>query len=677
LRAGAARSVAEGPTEAGGYTMYSSFKRLVVGPPLSIREEESERLGKPTGLAVFASDAISSTAYATQQILGVLVPFAGLAALSYLVPISLVVVVLLGVVTLSYRQTVFAYPTGGGSYVVSRENLGVNAALVAGASLLVDYVLTVAVSVSAGVAAVIAAIPDLAPHRVSLCLIAIGGMMFANLRGLRASGKVFVGPTYAYVVMLALLLLAGAYGVFTGSLQAIHDPATEAARADLASTAAGGVTFIVLLRAFSSGAVALTGVEAISNGVPAFRKPAPNNAALTMLFMALILGGGFFGVSWLTDRLQPIPTDTQTVLSSMGGAVFGSSSVLFYLLQVSTFAILTLAANTSFADFPRVSSIMARDGYLPRQLMDRGDRLVYSNGIILLALVAGLLIVVFHGDTDLLVPLYAIGVFTAFTLSQTGMVVRHWKRRESGWPLRLAINAVGAVTTLVVLGVVAVSKFTYGAWIPLVLIPVLVLLFLRIHTHYQRVLDRLAIPDDYVVGRHSDTVVVLFDRMHRGVLDALTYARSLRPQRLECLAVVADESAADDVRREWARREAPGDLRVTVAPTHDLIEPVLALLDELDRDDPDEIVTIVMAEYVLSHWWAQMLHNQNVVMLRARLHLRPNTVVAAVPIFVGETPNPDVGIEPTTRPAPRPTRGASEPPPPRSAKANDIDTPPR
>ena len=419
--------------------MYSTLKRIFVGRPIPSSDEHHQRLPKVIALAVFASDAISSTAYATEEILLVLVPVAAMAALEDLVPIAIVVVILLAIVTTSYRQTLFAYPSGGGSYIVSKDNLGVTPALVAGASLLVDYVLTVAVSVSAGVAAITSAFPSTQDIRVPMCLGFIALMTVANLRGVKESGRLFAGPTYLYVLALTALIGYGLYRSYFGGLDPL--PVDEESLNELTENGSliTGITLFALLRAFSSGAVALSGVEAISNGVPAFRPPEPRNAARTLIWMSCILGATFFGISVLAHRLQPTVSEHETLLSIMGGAVFGDGTFFYYVLQFSTFAILILAANTAYADFPRLSSIIARDGFLPRQLKSRGDRLVFSNGILVLAGVAGLLVVIFGGETSALIPLYAVGVFTGFTLSQTGMCVHHWHERS----VELAAEAHG------------------------------------------------------------------------------------------------------------------------------------------------------------------------------------------------------------------------------------------
>ncbi len=611
--------------------MYSAFKRVVVGSPLASSEESHQRLGRPTALAVFASDAISSTAYATEEILLVLVPVAGLMALNDLVPIAIVVVALLAIVITSYRQTIYAYPNGGGSYVVSRENLGTTPAQVAGASLLIDYILTVAVSISAGTAAIISAFQGLAPYRVEMCLGFVVIMTLANLRGLKESGRLFAGPTYVYIVSLGLLVAVGLIRVFFFHLEALPpNPERLNDLTDNGSTL-GTVGILLILRAFSSGAVALTGIEAISNGVPAFRKPESHNAATTLIAMGTILGGFFFGISVLASHISPTVSEDETLLSIMGRYVFGGENLLYYLLQFSTFAILTLAANTAFADFPRVSSIIASDGFLPRQLANRGDRLVFSNGVVVLAAVASLLIIAFGGQTSALIPLYAVGVFTGFTLSQYGMVRHHRREKEKGWRRNQYINMFGSFATLIVLGVVVVSKFAIGAWIPVVLIPLVVLLFKSIGRHYDRVSAALAVPADYRLRRRTHTVVVLVGNVHRGVLDAIAYGRTLAPDRLIAVSVVRDEEEQQRITQQFLDYELPVDLRTIYSPYRELTGPIMRFIDEIDEDWPDDIITVVVPEFVLHHWWEQILHNQSALLLRARLRLRPNTVVTAVP----------------------------------------------
>ncbi len=614
--------------------MYSTLKRIFIGSPIASTEEHHQRLNKRVALAVFASDAISSTAYATEEILLVLVPLGAYAAFTDLVPISLVVVALLAIVVSSYRQTIRAYPNGGGSYVVSRENLGTLPSLVAGSSLLVDYILTVAVSVSAGTAAITSAFPGLAPYRVPIILGFILIMTLANLRGLKESGRLFAPPTYIYVGMLFLLIGTGLYRVYLGDLGPIEGQ--EEALAELTGDGEllTGITLFALMRAFSSGAVALSGVEAVSDGVPAFRKPEAKNASTTIVAMGAILATGFFGLSVLANQLKPIPQEEgPTVLSMMGSAVFGQDTFLYFALQFATFAILILAANTAFADFPRLSFFVARDGFLPRQLANRGDRLVFSNGILILAGFASILVVVFGGEVSALIPLYAVGVFTGFTLSQSGMVVRHWRRRDPRWRISLAVNLVGAITTFVVLVVVVVSKFTIGAWIPAVVIPVTVLILRGIKGHYDRVRSAVEVEPGWKTRRHQHNVVVLIGSVNKGTLQAISYARSLAPDRLVAVSVVGDPVEQEALLRSWADHAIPVELHSIYSPYRELTRPVLQYLDELDAENPDDIITVVIPEFVTS-WSTQFLHNQSAFALKARLLYRPNTVVTSVPVIV-------------------------------------------
>lgn len=611
--------------------LYSFLKRLFVGRPLATTEQEHQRIPKVIALAVFSSDAISSTAYATQEILHVLMPVAAMAALDYLVPISLVVIVLLAIVVFSYRQTIHAYPSGGGSYVVSRENLGVNPSLVAGASLLVDYILTVAVSISAGVAAITSAVEPLRGHKVELGLLLILVITLANFRGLKESGRVFALPTYIYVGTLGTLIVWGLYRSFSGGLD--HLPVDHESLDGVTGNGKllTGVTLFLLMKAFSSGAVALTGVEAISNGVPAFRRPESRNASVTLLWMAIILGGFFLGISALAHRLGPTLSEDETVLSILGGAVFGDGSGLYVALQASTAAILTLAANTAYADFPRLSSIIARDGFLPRQLFNRGDRLVFSNGIALLAAFAALLIVIFGGDTTRLIPLYAVGVFLSFTLSQAGMVQHHRRLREPGWRVGVGINGVGSVATAIVLLVVVTSKFTSGAFVPVIVIPLIVLLLKGVKRHYVRVQTHLSVPTDWHPPRMNHTVVVLVGSVHRGVLQSLAYARSLAPNHLVAVMVAADEEEQARVESAWAAFGIDVPLEIVHSRYRELSGPILDYVDEIDSRWENDVVTVLIPEFVVRRWWEHLLHNQSALFLKGRLLFRKGTVVTSIP----------------------------------------------
>ena len=624
--------------------MASIIKRLLVGKPLSSSEERHQRLIKIIALAIFASDAISSTAYATEEILHVLVPVAAAEALEYLIPISLIVMVLLVIVVSSYRQVIFAYPSGGGAYVVSQDNLGENPSLVAGASLLVDYVLTVAVSISAGVAAITSAVPELRDHRVGLCMGFIALLALANLRGLKESAQVFAIPTYVYVLSLGSLLAYGLYRSFFGDLGPL--PEVEERYAEFTKDGAllTGVTAYVFARAFSSGAVALTGVEAISNGVRTFRPPESRNAAITLVWMGGILATFFFGISVLAHRIRPTLSEDETVLSILGSTVFGDGAFMYYVLQASTAMILLLAANTAFAGFPQIASILARDGYLPRQLHNRGDRLVFSNGIIALAVVAALLVAAFGGVTTALIPLYAVGVFTGFTLAQFGMCRHHQRLRGKGWKGHYAVNLVGAIATGIVLVVVIVSKFTIGAWVPVVLIPLIVALLKAVKRHYDRVAKALSVPEDYRPRRHTHTVVVLVGSVHRATLAALAYAKSLAPDRLVAVTVVSDEAEAERIQEQWDQYRLDTPLHIESSPYRELTSPVLRYLDELDTQYDNDIITVILPEFVLTRWWEQLLHNQSALMLKARLLFRRNTVVVSVPYHIerGIVDVPDV-----------------------------------
>ena len=616
--------------------MYSSLKRLFVGRPIASAQEDEQRLPKSIAVATFSSDAISSTAYATEEILFV-VALGGsslVLGLSKLVPISMVVAVLLVIVVASYRQIIFAYPNGGGAYVVSRENLGEYPSLVAGASLMVDYVLTVAVSISAGVAAIISlpAFRHLERHRVAIALLLILVITLANLRGVKESGRVFAIPTYLYIVTLAGLVVYGLAREYFGGLEHIpFDPEkSEAAR-----EAGGGLGLFLLARGFSSGAVALTGVEAISNGVPAFRKPESKNAAITMVWLGIILGTLFFGVSVLAHHLHPYPSHEETVISQMGRAVFGGGPI-YVILQFATAAILTLAANTAYAGFPWLSSIIARDGYLPRQLASRGDRLVFSNGIVILAVLAAILIIAFGGITNALIPLYAVGVFTSFTLSQLGMVIHHRKAREPGGVRRSVVNGIGAASTFVVLLIVAITKFSNGAWLPIVVVPLIILLFVAIKRHYDRVARVLQVsPEAARPEAINHTVVVLVGRgVHQGVLKALSYARSLRPQHLVAVYVSYEDDDRLALERQWKDFKIDMPLEIVASPFRELVGPIERYIDELDARWANDTVTVVIPEFVVGKWYEQILHNQTALFLKAKLLFREGTVVTSVPYHV-------------------------------------------
>jgi amino acid transporter len=617
--------------------MFDSLKRIFVGRPLATSEEEHQRLTKTVALAVFSSDAISSTAYATEEILFVTAVGVGTSlalGLDQLVPIAIGVAVLIAIVVTSYRQTIYAYPKGGAAYVVSRENHGELPSLVAAASILVDYILTVAVSVSAGTAALIS-IPafhdSLIDHRVAICLVLIVLVSLANLRGIKESGRLFAVPTYGYIAIVLTLIFFGLTKEWFGWFGGISpiDP-NNIPGLEVDEVSGGTISLFLILKGFSSGAVALTGIEAISDGVPAFRRPEPKNAAFTLVLMGSILASLFLGVSVLASHLHPGPSHDVTVFAQMGEAVFGDGAMLF-IMQILTAGILVLAANTAYADFPRLSSIVARDGYLPRQLASRGDRLVFSNGIVVLGLMSSALIVAFGGVTNALIPLYAVGVFTSFTLSQSGMVRYHLRERHQGWKQHAVISGIGATATLLVLIVVATTKFVDGAWIPLIVIPAIVLLFKAIKRHYDAVAAGLSISDDYKPRRMNHTIVVLVGSVHRGVMEALAYAKSLAPNHLVAMSIVSDDEAQERIEKVWAERHIDVPLEIVHSPYRELSRPVMRFIDELDARYENDIVTVVLPEFVVTSWWGHLLHNQSALLLKGRLLFRKGTVVISVP----------------------------------------------
>ncbi|HXJ77695.1 MAG TPA: APC family permease [Candidatus Methylomirabilis sp.] len=598
-------------------------KRLLVGAPMSLAQARHERLTKSVALAVFSSDALSSVAYATEEILLVLV-LAGTAASHLTLPISFAIAGLLAVVAISYQQTIHAYPSGGGSYIVARANLGATPGLVAAAALLIDYVLTVAVSVAAGVAALTSALPGLAGHRVALGVLFITVIAFGNLRGVRESGRIFAVPTYLFIVTLSIVVAIGGIRWLLGDLPSLPPRPIAQATAPL--------TWFLVLRAFSSGCTALTGVEAISNGVPAFRPPEARNAAITMGWMAGILGVLFLGISGLAAALGATPAEDQTVVSQLARALFGTG-FFYYLIQGSTTLILILAANTSFADFPRLSSLLARDRYAPRQFRTMGDRLVFSNGILILAGAAAVLIVIFHAETHALIPLYAVGVFISFTLSQAGMV-RHWLvDGGAGWQWRLLVNGVGAVVTAAVTLVIAMTKFSHGAWIVVVLIPLMVLAFRTVHHHYELVAAELSLDHLAAEPPVNNTVLVLVGDLHMGVIKALRYAQSLSSSP-KAIFVEVDPSMTPRLEERWSKGGGGIPLIVLASPYRSMLGPLIQYIDRIVRQAPNSVVTIVIPEFVPRRWWQHLLHNQTALLVKGALLFRRGVVVVDVPFHL-------------------------------------------
>jgi amino acid transporter len=608
-------------------------RTILIGHPISSVHEQHERLTKVKALAVFSSDNISSSAYATEEMMRILL-IAGIGAFSLLLPITLVIVAVLAIVATSYRQTIKAYPHGASSYIVASDNLGTLPGLTAASALLIDYVLTVAVSVSAGVAAVTSIAPSLFPQRVEISVAIIVLLMLGNLRGIRESGSIFMAPTYLFLVAMAGLI---GWGLFRQVV--LGDLGTVAARPDwvAAQTGAGGLGLILILRAFSSGAVALTGTEAISDGVPAFKPPEWRNARTTLTAAAIIFGSLFVGVSWLARSISvvPDPSEKSTVLALIARHVMGDGPFLI-VLQLSTALILTLAANTSYADFPRLSSFLARDGFMPRQFAFRGERLAFTTGIIALSGLAAVLLIVFKASVTALIPLYTIGVFVAFTLSQSGMVVRWWRRREAGWRRGLLINGLGAATTGVIAIIVASTKFLSGAYLVLLMAPILISLMLGIRRHYRTVEQQVAldrIPEGAEVAV-DPIVIVPLARLDKPARQAIAFANSIS-KHATAVHVTNDPADAAEMRERWPAWAGSTELVVVESPYRALIGPLLRYMDALQAQDPDRPIVVVLTEIVPRHWWENLLHNQTSLRLKLRLFGRKNTIVADVPFHVG------------------------------------------
>lgn len=660
---------------------FGKLKRILVGRALRSEQAVHERLTKKVALAVFSSDALSSTAYATEEILLVLataVAFGATAAFSYVIPISVAIAVLLIIVAISYRQTIHAYPSGGGAYIVAKENLGTMAGLTAAASLLVDYVLTVSVSVAAGVAALTSAAQGtslawIIDYRVSIGVAFIIFICVANLRGVRESGSLFAMPTYAFLVSFLFMIGFGLIKYFLGA-EITASPPTE----DLA-LAVGYVpqelSLFLLLGAFSNGCAALTGIEAISNGVMAFKQPESRNAARTLMIMAVLLCTMFLGTSLLAYLYGINPKASETVISQFARLIFtGPFGWFYFVVQFATAAILILAANTAFADFPRLSSLLARDRFVPRQLANRGDKLVFSNGIVLLAIFSSALVVVFVGDTSRLIPLYAVGVFLSFTLSQAGMV-RHWLKvrrfddyddaihtsavesavtipdaflaleqskaprfvtdevtERKHWKRSLAINLIGAIATAIVLTVFIATKFMHGAWLVVVMIPLIVLMFLAIHRHYVSMATQLSLETiGDTLAPIKNTVIVPISGIHRGVVNALRYAKSISPESVTAVYVDFEEQATARLKERWDKLDLGIKLVVIPSPYRELTRPILKFIKRIDRLRDDDIITVVIPEFVPNRWWQHLLHNQSSLLLKGALLFRENVIVTNVP----------------------------------------------
>jgi len=603
-----------------------SLKRLLVGKPIPSHLAHHERLSRVTGLAVLSSDALSSVAYATDFILATLL-VAGIEAFRYAVPISLIIAALLAIVAFSYRQTIHAYPTGGGAYIVAKENIGPMAGLIAAASLLVDYTLTVSVSISAGVLAITSAFPRVDVYRVEMCLGFLAILMVGNLRGIRESGRIFAVPTYFFVVSVIVLLVAGLYRYVTGTIVPVDAPPPNAGTEPL--------TTFLLLTAFANGCTAMTGVEAVSNGVPAFEPPEAKNASAVLVWMATLAILMFVGITVLAHLYRVIPSSSESGISQLGRAVFNGPNLPYYLLQAGTTLILVLAANTAYADFPRLASIVSRDRYLPRQFMNQGDRLAFSNGILVLSLFAAVLIVAFRGNTQSLLPLYMIGVFVSFTLSQAGMVI-HWRKtREPGWKTSALINGFGAIVTGIVLLIVATTKTFEGAWIVLLLIPLIVLVFKATRRHYEHVASELTLRGYVPQPRVHNTVLVPIGGLQRAVVDALRYAETLSDD-VRAVYVDVNSVATEQIRHDWSTWGGRVQLVVLPSPYRSLLEPLLEYIQTVAKERTNDYTTVILPEFVPKRWWQHLLHNQTSLLIKGALLFRPNTVVTSVPYHLSK-----------------------------------------
>jgi amino acid transporter len=609
--------------------MMAELKRFLVGQPLETSAQHNQRLSKRIALAVFSSDALSSVAYASEAILFVLV-LAGPAALPLVIPLSIAIVVLLLIVGFSYRQTIHAYPNGGGAYIVAHENLGEIPGLIAAASLLIDYVLTVAVSISSGVFAITSlaaawGYPTLGDYRVEIALVCIALITIINLRGVKESGAIFSVPTYIFIISMVSMIVFGLFRVSLGGWVVAAPALEQTARQ------AEPLGVFLLLRAFAAGCTALTGVEAISNGVPAFQQPESKNASKTLLWMIVTLGCMFLGISVLAHFYGAVPREDQSVIAQIATQIVGTGP-LFFIIQVATALILVLAANTSYADFPRLASLLSRDRFLPRQFSSRGDRLVFSNGILALGVFAALLVIAFNAREQAMLPLYAIGVFISFTLSQFGMVL-HWRRtREPGWKTSVLINGLGAIMTAIVLSVIVITKFSQGAWAVLLLTPILVLIFRAIHRHYKDVARQLSLEKlgrVQAVRRH--TTLVLVSGVHRGVIPALEFARSLAPDNTTALFVDLDAEQTNRLKTKWEQWGSGIPLKILESPYRSLVRPIMRYIDEVDAEYDDDVLSVILPEFIPSKWWQHLLHNQTALAIKAALLFRKNIVVISVP----------------------------------------------
>lgn len=629
-----------------GYKPPKSIRSWLIGRPLQTADAPNQTIGKLIGLAVFASDALSSTAYGPQEMLTILV-LAGAASVGYGFPISIVIVLLLAILTLSYRQTLHTYPGGGGAYIVARDNFGNFPALIAAAALLTDYVFSVTVALSSGVAQIVSAFPVLFEYRVVIAVTLLMIMMVINLRGVREAGSAFAIPTYFFVITMYLTLVVGFIRLITGSLGSVEDPPAVHLIHELQP-----LSMFLILRAFASGTTALTGLEAISTGITAFKEPRSKNASATLVWLSLILGTLLMGITYLSVHIQAVPSEEETLISQLGRTVFDGRDFLYLMMIAGTTVILIMAANTSFNGFPRLGALAAKDGFLPRQFTYRGSRLVYSTGIMALAFIASALIIIFQASVTRLIPLYAIGVFVSFTMSQAGMARRWWKAghlapgqkivgeistiyHEKDWQLKMVINGFGSVCTFIVMLVFAYTKFLDGAWIVILVILFLVGIFWSIHAHYKNLAKRLSL-DNYgaAVRNPRHRVILAMGGVHRGTMEALRYARMLSDD-ITAVHVSIDPDEAEKIRQKW---EVWGDgyrLVILDSPYRLFLEPMLEYIEHLDDTrQTNEVITVVVPQFIPQHFWTEALHARTADALRNALLNRRGIVITEVPYQV-------------------------------------------
>lgn len=609
--------------------MFSIFKRLLIGKTLRTAELHNEKLNVFWGLPVLASDPISSVAYAGEEILRVLIPVVGLAAYTNMFYVSLAIVILLFILVFSYRQTIDNYPNGGGSYIVAKDNIGTIPGLIAGASLSIDYILTVAVSTSSGTAAITSAFPGLYPYRVIITLCMIGILTLGNLRGIKDSSKLFGAPTYLFIVSTLFMILTGIFKYYV--LKISPTPLIPIPKV------MGDVSLFLMLKAFSNGCTALTGVEAVSNGIPNFKDPAQKNAKAVLVILAILVFVIFGGTSFLATLYHAVPNDHTTVISQIATQVFGNG-FMFYVVQATTALILVMAANTAYSDFPLLLSLISRDGYAPRQLSKRGERLGFSNGIKLVAIASCVLVILFKSDTHLLIPLYAIGVFISFTLSQSGMFLKWIRQRSDGWKHKAFINGTGAIVTFITVIIIGINKFSQGAWVVLLLIPIVVIGMLIVKSHYNRIANELSLSvrkfQNAEVNAKAEHVIILVDTLNQASIKAINYGKRIS-KNIIALHVSIDEENTEKLRSRWQSEDLEIPLVIKQTPYRDLYKPLKEFIDsEEHASKPGDLVTIIMPQFIVKNWWQQILHNQTVYNLRTKLIKDRHLVVILVPYVI-------------------------------------------